>query len=79
MIEKPNLEELIVAHTEELKRKAKIEAELQFYKSLVTAVKEAGGCTDWITPETTLKELSDLLAVNNVRFYYVRQSNQRGV
>lgn len=76
---KPNLEQLVKAHTEEREKLQKINATIEFYKSLKDAVRECGGCYDWITENTTIKELADCLAVNDVRFYYVNKSNQRGV
>lgn len=76
---KPNLEVLIKEHTTERERLLKIDAINDFYKSIIDSTKASGGCTDWITPDTTIKELADVLAVNDVRFYYVKQSNQRGV
>lgn len=78
-MQKPNLEVLIKKHTEERERLLKLNAINDFYKSLVDSTIAAGGCADWITPETTIKELADVLAVNDVRFYYVKQSSQRGV
>ena len=79
MTEKPNLEVLIKEHMIERERLLKLDAINDFYKSLIDSTKACGGCTDWITPDTTVKELADLLAVNDIRFYYVKQSNQRGV
>lgn len=79
MTEKPNLEVLIKEHTAEIEKLSKLDAINDFYKSLIDSTKDCGGCTDWITPDTTVKELADLLAVNDIRFYYVKQSNQRGV
>ena len=78
-MQKPNLEVLIKKHTEERERLSKLDAINDFYKSLIDSTISAGGCANWITPETTIKELADVLAVNDVRFYYVKQSNQRGV
>ena len=78
-MQKPNLEQLIKSHTLERERLLKLDAINDFYKSLIDSTKACGGCTDWITPDTTVKELADFLAVNEVRFYYVKQSNQRGV
>ena len=78
-MQKPNLEVLIKKHTEERERLSKLDAINDFYKSLIDSTKACGGCVDWITPETTIKELADVLAVNDVRFYYVKQSSQRGV
>ena len=78
-MQKPNLEQLIKSHTLERERLLKLDAINDFYKSLIDSTKACGGCTDWITPDTTVKELADFLAVNKVRFYYVKQSNQRGV
>lgn len=34
------------------------------------ATKLAGGSVDWITEETTLKDIAGILATNKVRFYY---------
>ena len=79
MPEKPNLEVLIKEHMIEREKLSKLDAINDFYKSLIDSTKACGGCTDWITPDTTVKELADLLAVNDIRFYYVKQSNQRGV
>ena len=79
MTEKPNLEVLIKEHTKERERLLKLDAINDFYKSLIDSTNACGGCTDWITPDTTVKELADLLAVNDIRLYYVKQSNQRGV
>ena len=79
MLEKPNLEVLIKEHSKEREKLLKLDAINDFYKSLIDSTKACGGCTDWITPDTTVKELADLLAVNDIRFYYVKQSNQRGV
>lgn len=67
---KPNLDELIKEHQKAQEDLEKKIAEIDFYKSLIKATKEAGGCTDWINPETTLKELANVLAINNVRFIY---------
>lgn len=78
MSEKPNLEVLIKEHSKERERLLKLDTINDFYKSLIESTKVCGGCTDWITPETTLGELADVLAVNDVRFYYNKQSNQRG-
>ena len=78
-MQKPNLEVLIKKHAEERERLLKLDAINDFYKSLIDSTKASGGCTDWITPETTIKELADVLAANDVRFYYVKQSSQRGV
>jgi hypothetical protein len=79
MTEKSNLEIFIKEHTVERERLLKLDAINDFYKSLINSTKACGGCTDWITPDTTVKELADALAVNDVRFYYVKQSNQRGI
>ena len=70
MPEKPNLNELIKAHYAEVQRIEKIKAVNEFYESLLTAVENSGGCTDWINEETTIKDLSDILSINNVRFCY---------
>ena len=78
-MQKPNLEVLIKEHTAERERLLKLDAITDFYKSLIDSTIAAGGYTDWITPETTIKELADVLAVNDVRFYYVKQSSQRGL
>ena len=78
-MQKPNLEVLIKEHTAERERLLKLDAINDFYKSLVDSTKACGGCVDWITPETTIKELADVLALNDVRFYYIKQSSQRGV
>lgn len=40
----------------------------EFYNSLIRSVNDVGGSVQWITEETTLKELADILAQNNVRF-----------
>ena len=77
-MQKPNLEVLIKEHTAERERLLKLDAINDFYKSLVDST-NTSGCTDWITPETTIKELADVLAADDVRFYYVKQSSQRGV
>ena len=74
----PNLEVLIKEHSKEIERLEKKNAELEFYKSLVNAVESSGGCTDWLTQETTLKELSDILAINDVRFVYKPDNVYRG-
>ena len=79
MPETPNLEVLIKEHTVERERLLKLDAITDFYKSLIDSTKACGGCVDWITPETTIKELADVLAHNDVRFYYIKQSSQRGV
>ena len=79
MAEKPNLEVLIKEHSKERERLLKLDKINDFYKSLVESTKACGGCTDWITPDTTVKELADVLALNDVRFYYIKQSSQRGV
>lgn len=76
---KPNLDELIKVHSVERERLEKLNATIDFYKSLKDAVQKAGGCSNWITENTTLKELADPLAINNVRFYYANITNQRGV
>jgi hypothetical protein len=76
MTEKPNLEVLIKEHTAERERLLKLDAINDFYKSLIDSTKVCGGCTDWITPDTTIKELADVLAVNDVRFYYIKQSSR---
>jgi len=76
---KLNLEQLINFHTEEREKLEKLNATIEFYKSLKDAVEYAGGSYDWITENTTIKELADCLAVNGVRFYHTKQSNQRGV
>ena len=78
-MQKPNLEQLIKSHTLERERLLKLDAITDFYKSLIDSTKACWGCVDWITPETTIKELADVLAVNDVRFYYVKQSSQRGL
>lgn len=75
---KPNLECLIKEHTKEVERIGKIKAIAEFYKSLINAVESAGGCTDWLTQETTLKELADVLAINDVRFVYKPDNVYRG-
>lgn len=75
---KPNLECLIKEHTKEVERIGKIKAIAEFYKSLINAVESAGGTTDWITETTTLKELADVLAINDVRFAYKSDNNYRG-
>lgn len=79
MTKKPNLEGLIKEHSKEVERIEKIKIIAEFYKSLINAVESAGGATDWITEATTLKELADVLAINDVRFAYNSYSNQRGV
>jgi hypothetical protein len=76
---KPNLECLIKEHTKEVERIEKIKIIAEFYKSLIDAVESAGGATDWINEGTTLKELADILAVNDVRFHLINQNAQRGV
>ena len=78
-MQKPNLEQLIKSHTLERERLLKLDAITDFYQSLIDSTKACGGCVDWITPETTIKELADVLALNDVRFYYIKQSSQRGV
>lgn len=75
----PNLDELIKVHTEEREKLQKLNATIDFYKSLKDAVQKAGGCSDWITENTTVQELADKLAINNVRFYYANTTSQRGV
>ena len=75
----PNLEVLIKEHSKEIERLEKKNAELEFYKSLIHAVKSCGGSWDWITPETTIQQLADTLAVNDVRFHCIKQSSQIGV
>lgn len=76
---KPNLEQLIMVHTEEREKLQKLNATIDFYKSLKDAVQKAGGCSDWIAENTTVQELADKLAINNVRFYYANTTSQRGV
>lgn len=78
MTEKPNLEVLIKEHEKEIANLRQKNAVLEFYKSLVNAVECSGGFTDWLTPETTLKELSDILAINDVRFVYNPNNVYRG-
>ncbi len=74
----PNLEVLIKEHEKEIASLKKTNAVLEFYKSLVNAVESSGGYTDWLTQETTLKELSDILAINDVRFVYKPDNVCRG-
>lgn len=76
---KPNLECLIKAHSKEVERIEKLKAINEFYNSLISAVANAGGSTDWLTEATTLRELADCLAVNDVRFHLINQNSQRGV
>ena len=49
----------------------KLQAEVEFYNSLIANVRIAGGCTDWLDENTTLKELANCLAINGIRFHYV--------
>ena len=37
----------------------------------------AGGSPDWITEATTVKELADCLAVNDVRFNHIKPVRTR--
>lgn len=74
----PNLEVLIEEHEKEIANLRQKNAVLEFYKSLVNAVENSGGCTDWLTQEITLKELSDILAINDVRFVYKPDNVYRG-
>lgn len=67
---KPNLEVLVKEHAKERERLLRLDVINDFYESLIDSTKASGGCTDWITPETTIKELADVLAVNDVRFVY---------
>lgn len=69
---KPNLEGLIKEHSKEVQIIEKLNAINEFYKSLISAVEAAGGSPDWITEATTVKELADCLAVNDVRFNYIK-------
>lgn len=48
----------------------KEKAKMKFYDSLLNAVQQAGGSTSWIKEDTTLKELCDSLATNNIRFIH---------
>ena len=73
--EKVNLSELIKLHSTEVQRIEKLNAINEFYKSLISAVESAGGGADWLNEGTTLKELSDKLAINNVRFVYTPKRN----
>lgn len=50
----------------------KLKAKTEFYSSLLGAVSDAGGSSDWITEETTVKELAESLAINAVRFYHIK-------
>lgn len=43
---------------------------VNFLESLVTAVKEAGGCVEVIKMDMTLQEMLDILAPNDILFYY---------
>lgn len=75
-----NLEVLVKEHEKEIENLNKRNAELEFYKSLVNSVKLCGGSADWITSKTTLRELSDKLAINDVRFHVINNhTTQRGV
>ena len=74
----PNLEVLIKEHSKEIERLEKKNAELEFYKSLIDAVKSCGGSWDWITQETTIQQLADVLAVNDIRFAHITSNNCRG-
>ena len=65
-----NIENVITSKNEERRALQKINAEIDFYSSLLNATRLAGGSVDWITEETTLKELANILATNKVRFYY---------
>lgn len=65
-----NIEKIIKSKNIEKIALQKINAEIDFYSSLLNATKLAGGSVDWITEETTLKEIADILAINKVRFYY---------
>lgn len=76
---KPNLDDFIKEHQKAKKELEQKIAEAAFYKSLINATKECGGITDWLTPETTLKELADTLAINNVRFYYKSNNHNRSI
>lgn len=76
---KPNLECLIKEHAKEVERIEKIKTIAEFYKSLINAVESVGVSNDWINEGTTLKELADKLAANDVRFHLINQNSQRGV
>ena len=65
-----NIESIIKNKNIEKIALQKINAEIDFYSSLVNATKLAGGSLEWITEETTLKDIANILAVNKVRFYY---------
>lgn len=54
----------------------KQKAKLDFYNSLIQAVKYAGGACENITEEITLKELADIFAINKVRFTYIGESKR---
>jgi len=65
-----NIESIIKNKNIEKIALQKINAEIDFYSSLVNATKLAGGSLEWITEETTLKDIAIILATNKVRFYY---------
>ena len=64
------ISELVNNKKETIQNLEKEKAKLEFYNSLLSSIKNCGGSDDWITPKTTLDEIADKLAINNIRFTY---------
>lgn len=64
------ISELVNNKRETIQNLEKEKAKLEFYNSLLSSIKSCGGSDDWITPNTTLDEIADVLAINNIRFTY---------
>ena len=70
------ISELVNNKRETIQNLEKEKAKLEFYNSLLSSIKNCGGSDDWITPKTTLDEIADTLAINNIRFTYTGPLNR---
>ena len=66
-----NIQDEINILKENINEIEKQKAKLDFYNSLIQAVKCAGGTEENITEDMTVKELADIFAINKVRFTYI--------
>lgn len=71
-----NISEKVKSNREMIRQLEKVNAEVEFYNSLIASVRIAGGCIDWLDENTTLKDLANCLAINGIRFHYV---GERGI
>ena len=70
------ISELVNNKRETIQNLEKEKAKLEFYNSLLSSIKNCGGSGDWMTPKTTLDEIADKFAINNIRFTYTGALNR---